>query len=366
LARIGITGSDGFLGWHLRAFLHASPDVAVVAADRHAFADAQKLRDFVRAADAIVHLAGVNRGDDRAMRDTNIQLAERLIEACTSTGTTPHVVFANSTHFTRASAYGESKRIAAEKFSEWADKARATFTNLVIPHAFGERGRPHYNSAIATFCHQLAHDEVPKIIQDGELELIHAQRIAEEIMAVIARAQGGEVRLRGTPIRVSAALSTLQRMARQYDTQVIPALESSLELDLFNTYRWHLFPKHYPVDLGLRRDERGDMFDAIKTLHGGQCMLSTTKPAITRGNHYHRRKLERFLVLQGEALMRVRRLLTDDITEFRVSGARPQFVDMPTLHTHNITNVGAGDLTTLFWTQEIFDADSPDTYPEKV
>jgi UDP-2-acetamido-2,6-beta-L-arabino-hexul-4-ose reductase len=307
LTRIGITGADGFLGWHLCAFLHAAQKVEVVTAGRDAFDNPEKLRNFAAGVDAIVHLAGANRGDDRTIRDTNIALAEQLVAALQAAGARPHVLFANSTHCTRASAYGESKRIAAEKLAAWAANAQATFTNFIMPHVFGEGGRPHYNSAVATFCHQLAHGEVPRIIEDGELELIHAQNVAEEVAAIIGRAQGGEIRLRGAPIRVSEVLSALQIMARQYGAQIMPGLASPLELDLFNCYRWYLFPQHYPVDLGLRRDDRGSMFDAVKSLRGGQCMLSTTRPAITRGDHYHRRKLERFLVLQGEALIRIRR-----------------------------------------------------------
>lgn len=366
MTRIGITGAHGFLGWHLRAFLRAVPAVEVAAAGRDIMDDAQKLRDFARSVDAIVHLAGANRGDDKTLRDTNVGLAARLVDACAAAGARPHVVFANSTHAARASAYGESKRIAAETLAAWAAKSDALFSNLVMPHVFGEGCRPHYNSAIATFCHQLAHDETPRIIDDGELELIHAQRVAEEISAIIARKQGGDRRLQGTPIRVSAALAMLQGMAAQYGTQIIPGFESELALDLFNCYRSYLFPQRYPFDLKTKQDARGTLFEAVKTLHGGQCFMSTTRPGITRGNHYHRRKLERFLVIQGEALIRVRRLVAGDTVEFRVAGARPQYVDMPTLHTHNITNTGSTDLTTLFWTQDIYDAANPDTYPETV
>lgn len=366
MTRIGITGADGFLGWHLRAFLHAVPDVTVVAAGRDTFADSAKLRTFAGGVDAIVHLAGANRGEDRLVRETNIRLADLLADACTSAGAAPHVIFANSMHYMRPTAYARSKCIAAEKLAAWAATSRATFTNLIMPHVFGEGGRPHYNSAMATFCHQIAHGETPRIIEDAELELLHAQRVAEEIFAIVRDKRSGDARLTGTPIRVSAALAMLQRVAAQYAGQLIPEFESPLALDLFNSYRSYLFPQHYPVELNMRTDARGSLFEAVKSLHGGQCFMSTTKPGITRGNHYHRRKLERFLVVQGEALIRVRRLISGNIVDFRVSGAQPQYVDMPTLHTHNITNTGATDLITLFWTQEIFDAANPDTYAEIV
>jgi UDP-2-acetamido-2,6-beta-L-arabino-hexul-4-ose reductase len=364
--RIGITGADGFIGWHLRAFLHGDGNVKTVPAGRHVFADPEKLREFAGGVDVIVHLAGANRGDDQMVRATNIALAEQLVAACEAAGAAPHVLFASTTHYTRASAYGESKRIAAEKFSAWAAKSGALFTSLVLPHVFGEGSRPFYNSAVATFCHQLAHGKTPRIIEDRELELLHVQRLTEKIRTAISDAQGGDIRLHGAPLRVSELLSALQEMARQYGAHTIPELESPLKFELFNSFRWYLFPQRYPIGIELRHDERGAAFEAVKTLRGGQCMLYTIRPGMTRGNHYHRRKLERLLVLRGAALIRVRRLLDGDVTEFRVSGDRPQFVDLPTLHTHNITNTGAADLTTLTWSQEIYDAAFPDTFPETV
>jgi UDP-2-acetamido-2,6-beta-L-arabino-hexul-4-ose reductase len=366
LIRIGITGAAGFLGWHLRTFLLPDAGVEVVTAGRETFQSARRLQEFAGTVDAIVHLAGANRGDDAAVRETNVALAKQLTAACTAAGRAPHIVFANTTHHTRDSAYGTSKRMAAEVLAAWSMQSRAVFTNLIIPHVFGEGCRPRYNSAIATFCHQLAHGEQPRIIEDGELELIHAQCVAEHIKSVIDTEAGGEVRLQGNPIRVSEVLAKLQGMADSYAAQIIPALESPFDLDLFNSYRWYLFPQHFPVDLAPKRDARGSLFEAVKSLRGGQCFISMTQPGITRGNHYHRHKLERFLVLQGDALIRVRPLLGEKISEFRVSGRHPQYVDIPTLHTHNITNTGPTELTTLFWAHDIFDAAHPDTYPHAV
>ena len=139
-----------------------------------------------------------------------------------------------------------------------------------------------------------------------------------------------------------------------------------MDLDLFNTYRSYLYPRHYPVTLPLHSDARGHLYEAVKSLHGGQCFISTTKPGITRGNHYHTRKLERFLVLNGDAVIRIRKLLTGDIVEFKVSGAAPQYIDMPTFCTHDITNMGQSDLMTLFWAHEIFDPQRSDTIREPV
>ena len=139
-----------------------------------------------------------------------------------------------------------------------------------------------------------------------------------------------------------------------------------MELDFFNTYRSYLYPDHYPVPLNLRTDARGGLFEAVKSHQGGQTFLSTTHPGVTRGRHYHHHKVERFLVVSGQAEIRIRRLFGDEVRVFKVNGAEPCFIDMPTFHTHEITNVGDTDLLTLFWSHEIFDPSNPDTYSEPV
>lgn len=364
--RIVITGALGFIGWHCRAYFQPMSEVSVEPVGRVEFATDRALDEALDGCDAVIHLAGVNRGDEEAVWRANIALAERLTQRLTATDARPHVVFANSTQACRDTRYGDSKRRAADIIREWANRAGARFTDLVIPHVFGECGRPFYNSAVATFCHQLAHGETPRIIEDGVLELVHARAVAEASLAAIRSGHAGEQRLTGVRIRVSEVLAQLTTMDRQYRSQVIPPLATPFELDLFNAYRAARFPQGYPIAIPLRADTRGELFEAVRTLRGGQCFVSTTRPGITRGNHYHRRKIERFLVLRGEALIRVRRLLHRDVTEYPVSGARPGFVDMPCLHTHNITNVGQDDLVTLFWSHEIFDPEAPDTFTEPV
>lgn len=364
--RIAVTGASGFLGWHARALLHVGKTHDIVPLDRTAFGSVDALRDKLGGCDAVIHLAGMNRGDDAQVREVNETLARRLTEALTASGRAPQVVFANSTHSERDTAYGASKRNAAATLDRWAAENGARFTNLVIPHIFGECGRPFYNSAVATFCYQLAHEEPPRVIQDGELELIHAQEVARAAVKAIEDGRHGNVRLSGRAIRVSAVLDRLTALAHAYRRQIIPAFSDSFDLDLFNSLRSYLYPQAYPVQLATRTDSRGGLFEAVKTLHGGQCFISTTRPGITRGNHCHLRKIERFLVMQGEAVIRVRRLLAEDVTDFKVSGARPAYIDMPTLHTHNISNVGSGELVTLFWSNEIFDPEHPDTYAETV
>lgn len=364
---LGITGADGFLGWHLRCLLKASgrPDPRLVL--ERDFESIEALREALGPVDGVIHLAGMNRGPDSEVYATNLRLARQLTRALDQGGRRPAILFANSIHSLQDSPFGRSKREAAELLSHWAKAHGSRWVNVILPHVFGEGGRPHYNSCFATFCHQLAEGERPQIHQDRELELVHAQRVAQTFLDLLADGQTeGDVRVKGSAMLVSEALHRLSAMAATYMAGVLPETSDPLALEFFNTYRSYLFPEHVPNPVPLKTDARGTLFEAVKTERGGQAFLSTTHPGVTRGGHYHRRKVERFLVVSGQARIRVRRLLADQVHVFTVTGEAPCYLDIPTLHAHEITNVGDRDLVTLFWSSELFDPAHPDTFPEQV
>lgn len=364
--RLGITGADGLLGWHLRALLRARAGHDVRLATRATFADEARLAAFVEGVDAVVHCAGMNRGVETEVEATNIALAEALVAACESSATRPRLVFSNSTHIERDTAYGRGKRKASVRLRAWADRTGVAFADLVLPHVFGEFGKPFYNSVVSTFSYQLARGEEPRVITDGNLELVHAQDVAARCLAAATAGEDGVFRVAGAHMKVSVLLERLRHMTESYCAQIMPDLRSPLDLRLFNTLRSYMFPDRYPVFLDLHSDNRGTLFEALRCHSGGQVFLSTTRPGFSRGNHFHTRKVERFLVLAGEAEIRLRKLFSEEVKVFRVSGDRPSYVDMPTFHTHSITNVGSSELATLFWTNEIFDPADHDTFPEPV
>ncbi len=365
--KIGITGADGLIAWHQRAYLKAiDGGHEVRLASRATFRQPESLAEFVDGLDAIIHLAGMNRGEDAEIEATNAALARDLVAACSRCGSRPLVVYANSTHQDRDTAYGRGKRAAANTFRLWAEQSGAGFANLILPHVFGEFGKPFYNSVVSTFCYQLARNETPQIITDGDLELLHVQDVAAQCLKAIQENQRGDIRMKGIGMKVGELLQRLTEMRDQYQSMVIPRLESALEVRLFNTLRSHLFPGHYPVALALHSDARGSLFEVVKSVGGGQVFMSTTHPGITRGNHFHTRKIERFLVASGEAEIRLRKLFSNEVTRFEVHGDTPCYVDIPTFHTHHITNTGHAELVTLFWANEIFDPTDPDTFPELV
>ena len=363
---IGVTGSQGMLGWHVCGFLRTLPDVQLRLADRETFSTAKSLAEFARGCDVVVHLAGMNRGDASEVAQTNIRLTQELIAALIAVDSRAHVLFSSSTHIDRDTEYGASKRECAALLEAWAAQSGGKFTNLVLPNIFGERGKPFYNSVVSTFCHQVALGETPVIQQDAELEQIHTQSVARLIWDCVAEARVGELRIPGWKVTVSGLLEKIQGFGALYSGHIFPDVRDDFDRDLFNTFRSYLYPARYPTALTLHEDPRGCLFEAVKTHNGGQTFLSTTKPGITRGNHYHTRKIERFLVVSGQAEIRLRRVFDAEVQVFKVSGDQPAYVDMPTLHTHNITNAGPSDLITLFWTHEFYDPNLPDTFFELV
>ncbi len=364
--KIGITGASGQIGWHLQCYLASENEEDVVLADRETFSSTKSLDEFVRDLDILIHLAGVNRGEPDEIKAVNRQLAEQLVDSLTRTGATPHLVFSSSIHRDRHTEYGKAKRDCAEMFSRWAESSGGGFANVILPHVFGEHGRPFYNSVVHTFCHLLANNEAPEVIHDEPLYLVHSQKAAEQLVAAGRSKHSGPVEVNGEEILVSQLLATLTELSETYRQNIVPDIRDPLTLALFNTYRSYLYPHNFPLDLTRHSDNRGDLFELVKELNGGQVYVSTTKPGITRGNHFHCRKFERFVVLKGSATICIRRMFTDEVKQFEVSGDQPQVLDIPTLHAHNLINSGDEELMTLFWAQEIFDASLPDTVRAEV
>lgn len=360
--KVLVTGTSGFLGWHTRVRLRAVTGHEVVAVDRAEWAD---LRDHARGVDAIVHIAGVNRGSDDDVEQGNVALAEAVADAALASGSAPRIVYANSVHAGSASPYGRGKSAAADILAAAARALGSQVVDVRLPNLFGEHGRPHYNSFVATFAHAVINGEVPQIA-DRPVDLLHVQSAAQTLIDGLTTI---EKRLDppGTPTTVQGVYDTLHDFNALYATGDIPSLQSDLDVDLFNTLRAALFPSHYPIRLTQRTDARGSLTEVVRA-HGGQgqTFVSTTRPGVTRGEHFHLRKVERFVVVGGAARISLRRLFTDEVVSFDVTGDEPSIIDMPTMWVHNITNTGSGELTTLFWTNELFNPAAPDTHPEAV
>ena len=360
--KVLLTGAGGFLGWHTRVRLRATTDHETVPVTRSTWPELDRL---VADADAVIHVAGVNRGTDGAVREGNIGLAEDLAAAVRSSGARPRIVFANSVQCGNLSPYGEGKAGAAGVLAGLAAELGSPTVDVRLPNLFGERGRPRYNSFVPTFAEAVMEGRRPSI-EDRPIELLHVQQAAQVLIDAL-EGEPGVIEPRGTPTTVQSVFDRLVDFQRLYTSGDIPPLLCDLDVDLFNTLRAALFPSHYPIPLVARSDDRGSLVEVVRA-HGGQgqTFVSSTRPGMTRGEHFHLRKIERFVVLAGRATIALRRVFSHQIVTFAVSGAHPCIVDMPTLWAHNITNTGSSHLTTLFWTNDLFDPDRPDTYSDPV
>jgi UDP-2-acetamido-2,6-beta-L-arabino-hexul-4-ose reductase len=370
--KVGVTGYSGFIGSHLIERLGRDPEVNIIRIEDDYFNSPGQLKNAIRDCDCIVHLAGMNRGEEEKVYSVNVALARTLIASLEKINARPNVIFASSIYITSQpdSAFGRAKKETGELLKAWGSKNEAPVSIMVIPNVFGGGGRPFDNSAVATFCHQLTHGEKPQIIHDREVEYIYITDLTEMIWKMVREKTSGsqEIRVRGTKtVKVSELLATLEGFKQAYfKGGVVPVLADKFESDLYNVFLSYMDYKDYRREPEIKTDQRGALFEIIKLSHGGQVFFSTTKPGIIRGNHYHTRKIEKFCVLKGSACIRLRKIGRTEIHEYNISSDRPAIVEIPIFHTHHIENTGAEDLLTLFWSNEIFNSSAPDTYFEEV
>ncbi len=376
MIRVGITGQAGFVGQHLYNTLKLSTDTfECIPFKKEYFNDADLMDEFVSHCDVIIHLAAMNRhADANYIYDTNIDLVKNLIASLNRTNAKPHVLFSSSTQEEKDNLYGRSKKEGRELLSAWANTNGGRFTALVIPNVYGPFGLPNYNSVVATFCHQLTHKQTPKIDVDGQINLIYvADLVNEFIKAIQQKIEPNNnttvLKINHTnEIKVSALLALLTSYKEQYLEQgIIPNIDNKFEMNLFNTFRCYIpFEKIYPTKYTVHTDVRGNFAEVIRLNIGGQVSFSTTLPNVTRGNHFHTRKIERFSVIKGKALIQLRKIGTSEVLNFLLDGSEPAYIDMPIWYTHNIKNIGDEELFTIFWINEFYNPNDPDTFFENV
>ena len=367
MSHVVVSGGRGFLGWHTRVRARAisghTPE-AVQLGEGYLPGAAAAAID---GSSHLIHIAGVNRGTDADVTDGNIQAAHRAVAALRKAAVPPTTVtFANSVQVGNGTVYAEAKQEAARILAEAASDLGIRFRDVLLPNLFGEHGAPFYNSVVATFCHLAAQGKPLSVDQDKELTLLHAQKAAALLLdpdGPVTAGAGEGAHLRSV-VQVKDAI---EHFARVYAIGDIPALPDAFSVELFNTYRSFAFDTQTPILLTKRTDDRGSLSETVR-VHGGEghTFFSTTKPGITRGQHHHLRKIERFVVLAGTAEISLRKVLTDETRTFEVSGDQPVAIDMPTLWAHKITNTGDTTLYTQFWANEIFDPEDTDTHPEEV
>jgi UDP-2-acetamido-2,6-beta-L-arabino-hexul-4-ose reductase len=365
-----VTGAEGFIGKHLIEALGRTPGFRVIACGRAA--QPAELAAGLQAADVVFHLAGANRPADPAEFDVvNAGLTRAICATLKEIGRKPLLVFSSSIQAEMSNPYGLSKREAEKVLGQWAQDTGGSAVIFRLKNVFGKWCRPNYNSVTATFCHNVARG-LPIEISDPEreLDLVYVDDVVAHLLASASRpCQPGVVFAEVAPSH-RVTLGTLAELIRAFRdsrrTLALPSFSDEFVRRLYATYLSHLEKHDFAYSLDQKSDPRGTLAEFIKQPHFGQLFVSRTLPGITRGNHYHHTKTEKFVVLSGEAAIRFRPILGGDVIEHRVSGQEFKVVDIPPGYAHSIENVGRTELVTLFWASEVFDPQKPDVYAQSV
>ncbi|MDR2220644.1 MAG: NAD-dependent epimerase/dehydratase family protein [Methylobacillus sp.] len=370
--RVLVTGANGFVGKNLLLRLSEFPDFSVIAFVRGD--DVATLPKLVADADAVIHLAGENRPkEESAFAEVNAGLTLALCDAVRleieKTGRKIPLLLTSSTQAERDNPYGRSK-LAAEQAAQAL--AEATHNPVVIfrlPGVFGKWCKPNYNSVVATFCHNIARG-LPIQVNDPSaiLRLVYIDDVISTLIEALSASAG----LSNGVVAPEYSI-TLGELARQIEafrncrtSLLSERVGTGLTRALYTTYVSYLTVEQFSYEVPQHADLRGVFVEMLKTPDSGQFSYFTAHPGVTRGEHYHHTKTEKFLVIKGQALFRFRHMLTNELVELRASGDKPQIVDTIPGWTHDITNVGDDEMIVMLWANENFDRQKPDTIASKV
>jgi UDP-2-acetamido-2,6-beta-L-arabino-hexul-4-ose reductase len=360
-----VTGCDGFIGKNLTEALRRMPNTTILQFD---IGDAEETL-FARldAAEAVFHLAGVNRPKGEGeFNEGNAVLTERIVRYLLERREKPMLVLSSSTQAELDNPYGRSKRKAERALEEYG----AAGGNAVIfrlPNVFGKWSRPNYNSAVATFCYNIARGFEVTISNPARLvDLIYIDDVVAAFMNLLNQTFAPGVHwLKASPVTKITLKDLADEIYKMRDIRtalVLPDLDDHFQKGLYATYLSFLPTEAFAYHLAKREDQRGLLVELLKSPHFGEIFVSRTKPGYVRGNHYHDTKVEKFCVIQGEATIRFRSVLGSEVISYPVRGDESRVVDIPPGYTHSIENVGRGELVVLFWASEIFNAQAPDTF----
>ncbi len=360
-----ITGGHGFLGRNLATHLSVRQDCSVAIFDQGD--TVQDLTNWALEADVIFHLAGTNRPLDPAEFDSgNAGLTDELCALLRAGGRSPKIVFSSSIQAAEDNPYGVSKAKAEKILRQFSSDTGACVRIYRLANLFGKWCRPNYNSVTATFCYNIAND-LPIVVSDPkrEVELVYVDDVVAAFIAEIdaetnTGAAGAD--LPTYKISLGDLAGRIQAFHEMRSTLTLPDFSERFNQALYATYLSHVPPAAREHTLQIKSDDRGSLAEFIKQRNFGQIFVSRTKPGVTRGNHYHHTKTEKFFVVEGDGLIRMRALDGGPVQEYSVSGRDYQVIDIPPGFTHSITNVGEREMVTLFWSSEIFNPDRPDTY----
>ncbi len=364
--KILVTGAKGFIGKNLIVELKNQKYTDIYEYDIDT--EPSLLDIYTKDCDFVFHLAGVNRpqNQDQYM-EGNVGFTSRLLESLKKNKNTCPGMYSSSIQAALDNPYGKSKKAGEDLLFEYGKKTGAKVLVYRFPNVFGKWCKPNYNSAIATFCHNISHD-LPITVNDRStmMTLVYIDDLVEELINALNGNETREGVFCIVPVTYKITLGEIvdliQSFKKSRETLSVPDMENEFEKKLYSTYLSYLPKNQFSYPLKMNIDSRGSFTEIIRTIDRGQFSVNIIKPGITKGNHWHHTKTEKFLVVSGKGVIRFRRIDSDEIIEYYVSGEKLEIVDIPTGYTHNIANTGDTDMVTFMWANEPFNPDKPDTY----
>lgn len=368
--KILVTGANGFIGKNLVAKLNEFKEHEIILIDKQN--SKGELKEGVLSADFIFHLAGINRPkNEEEFFQGNSGLTEEIVSILTKNNKNTPIVITSSIQADLDNAYGQSKKLSEEALLNYMIGNDASVFIYRLPNVFGKWCRPNYNSAIATFCHNISREKDVWISdKDKQMTLVY---IDDVVRCLINTMNNKDKEVSGytrVDIEHKATLGEIVDLLNSFkksrEDLMIPNMKNSFEKKLYSTYLSYLPEDNFSYPLKMNVDDRGSFTEFIKTKERGQVSVNIAKPGITKGNHWHHTKNEKFLVVSGEGIIKFRKINDDKIIEYKVSDKKLEVVDIPVGYTHNIINTGDKNMVTIMWANEMFNNDNPDTIFLKV
>lgn len=364
--KILVTGSEGFIGKNLIAELRNRNYTDIYEYSRNT--DPSLLDEYCNNADFVFHLAGVNRPKDQSeFMDGNYGFTSTLLEKLKKYQNACPVMISSSIQAEFDNLYGISKKAGEDLLFEYSNQTGAKILVYRFPNVFGKWCKPNYNSALATFCHNIASD-LPIIVNDpnAKMKLVYIDDVVEELINALNGNENKDGKICKVPLIYSFTLGEIVDMIYSFkhsrEECSVPEMSNSFIKKLYSTYLSYLPEDQFSYNLKMNVDGRGSFTEFIKTPERGQVSVNISKPGITKGNHWHHTKNEKFLVVSGHGVIRFRKIGSEKVIQYFVSGDNLKVVDIPTGYTHNIENLGDTDMVTIMWANELFDPEKPDTY----
>ncbi|MBU3111449.1 polysaccharide biosynthesis C-terminal domain-containing protein [Clostridium lacusfryxellense] len=364
--KILVTGAKGFVGKNLIAQLKNKGFVDILEFDKDT--DKELLEVYAKECEFVFHLAGVNRPkDDLEFMEGNFGFTSELLDLLKKNDNKSPVLITSSIQAERDNPYGISKKAGEDLLFKYSKETSVKVLVYRLANLFGKWSRPNYNTVVATFCNNVAKGlEIEISRPDVNLELCYIDDVLDEFMRALSGIESKKKEYCYVPVVHNIKLGDLADKIKSFKSSRIdlniPNMEDELTKKLYSTYLSFLPVNEFSYDLNMNKDNRGSFTEFIRTAASGQVSVNVSKPGITKGNHWHNTKNEKFMVVSGEALIRFRNINSEDIIEYKVNGDKLEVVDIPTGYTHSIVNVGQSDLVTVMWVNECFNPEKPDTY----